>query len=90
MHIMPQTLMLKPDSKGRITLGKLAQGVSSYHVTVDKTTENITLEPYSEVPLRERWLFHDKEAMASLKRGIKQVRAGNVVSLGSFAKYVEE
>lgn len=49
---MSQALMLKPDSKGRITLGKLAAGVSSFHVTVDKSTENIMLEPYCEIPSR--------------------------------------
>ena len=28
--------ILRPDSKGRIALGRLARGVSSFRVTVDK------------------------------------------------------
>ena len=52
---------VKPDSKGRITLGKLAQGVSSFAVRVDDEGR-VLLEPYAEVPARERWLFENKAA----------------------------
>ncbi|AFB31614.1 MULTISPECIES: hypothetical protein [spotted fever group] len=32
---MTQACILKPDTKGSITLGKLAKGVSSFHVIVN-------------------------------------------------------
>jgi hypothetical protein len=50
------TQQLRPDAKGRINLGKLAQGVSSFRA--HRTEEgNIILEPFTEIPARERWLF---------------------------------
>jgi len=41
--------MVRPDSKGRITLGRLAAGISGFSVTVDKGNK-IILEPYAEIP----------------------------------------
>ena len=77
---------LRPDAKGRITLGKLAEGVSSYRARRQKDGK-IVLEPFMEIPAEERWLWENKEALASLKRGIADARAGRLVSKGSFAKY---
>ncbi|EER21632.1 hypothetical protein REISMN_02990 [Rickettsia tamurae subsp. buchneri] len=37
---MTQACILKPDTKGRIKLGKLAKGVSSFHVVVDSKKRN--------------------------------------------------
>ncbi len=77
---------LRPDSKGRITLGKLAEGVSSYRAR-RLPDGKIVLEPFVEIPAEERWLWEDKEALASVRRGIEDAKAGRLVSLGSFAKY---
>jgi hypothetical protein len=90
-----KALTLKPDSKGRIALGKLAKGVSSFHVTVDTKTTNITLEPYSEIPLseiplRERWLFQNKEILAKVRKGIAAADNSKLVYLGDFSQYTEE
>lgn len=43
---------LRPDSKGRITLGKLAEGVSSYRARRQKDGK-ILLEPFVEIPADE-------------------------------------
>lgn len=80
---------LRPDAKGRIALGELAKGVSSFHVSVDKK-QRIILEPYTEIPAREAWLFNNKEALSSVLRGIEQAGKGQVKSLGSFAKFAED
>lgn len=45
-------MTLKPDSKGRITLGRLLNGVSSVRVTVD-SENRIILIPFKEIPLGE-------------------------------------
>jgi hypothetical protein len=79
---------LRPDAKGRITLGKLAKGVSSYHVTIDDG--RIILEPHAEIPLRERWIFENKEILESLRRGLKDSAEGRVKSLGDFTKYIDD
>lgn len=43
-------ITLRPDSKGRIALGDLAKGVSSYRVHKDQEG-NIVLEPYVEIAM---------------------------------------
>jgi hypothetical protein len=81
--------MLRPDSKGRVALGVLAKGVSSFKATVDDDNR-IVLEPYSEVPSREKWLFDNPKAMASVKRGLNDAKAGRAKSKGTFAKYAAD
>jgi hypothetical protein len=78
-------IKLRPDAKGRITLGKLAEGVSSYRVV--ESHGKIILEPFAEVPARERWLFENPEAIRRVRKGLADDRAGRTVSLGSFARY---
>ena len=79
---------LRPDSKGRITLGKLAEGVSSYRAR-RQADGKIVLEPFVEIPADEQWLWDNKEALASVQRGIADSKAGRLVSMGSFAKYAK-
>jgi hypothetical protein len=79
---------LRPDAKGRITLGKLADGVSSYRAR-RMPDGKIVLEPFVEIPAEERWLWENKEALAAVKKGIADAKAGRLVSLGSFRKYAK-
>jgi hypothetical protein len=80
---------LRPDSKGRLYLGELAKGVSSYKVTVDESSR-IILEPYAEIPLRERWLYENKEALEDVLIGLEQSASGQVHSIGYFEKYLKD
>jgi hypothetical protein len=80
--------MLKPDAKGRITLGPLATGISSF--AVRKEQDKIILEPYVEISLREKWLFNNKVASGQVKKGLEDAAAGRVHKKGSFAKYIKE
>ena len=82
--------VVRPDAKGRITLGAFAKGVSSFHVSREKNTGKLILDPYVEIPLEEQWLWNDKEAMASLRRGFADAKAGRVRYVGSFAKYIND
>jgi len=75
---------LRPDAKGRITLGKLAEGVSSYRVR-KQADGKLVLEPYMEIPADERWLWEDKRALESAMRGIADAKAGRVTRM-SFRK----
>jgi hypothetical protein len=79
---------LRPDSKGRITLGKLADGVSSYRARRQKDG-TIILEPFVEIPADERWLYENPQALAAVKRGLADSKAGRLTSLGSFKKYAK-
>ena len=68
---------LKPDNKGRVTLGPLAEGVSSFLVTKDKHNR-IILEPYVEVPAKEKWLFENKIALNKVKKGLDDAKKKRV------------
>ena len=80
---------LRPDSKGRITLGKLAQGVSSFRAR-RMDDGNIILEPFTEVPAREAWLFQNNAALGAVKSGLAQAAEGMTRPLGSFARFADE
>ncbi len=81
--------ILRPDSKGRVALGKLAEGISSFRVMVDKH-HRIVLEPFAEVLASEKWLFDDKETLASVRRGLADSAAGKTRARGSFATYADD
>jgi hypothetical protein len=68
---MKETIILRPDSKGRISLGEIANNVSSYRVIVEENGR-VTLEPYTEIPLSEKWIFEDKEL---LEKVVQQMKA---------------
>ncbi|WP_419234965.1 hypothetical protein [Rickettsia endosymbiont of Nabis limbatus] len=87
---MAQTCILKPDTKGRITLGKIADGISSFHVTVNNKDGQIILEPYTEIPLKESWLFNNKVALTKLKKGIKNSAKGQIAPREDFRKYLND
>jgi hypothetical protein len=86
---MPKVLTIRPDAKGRITLGKLAQGFSSFHATQD-SAGRIILEPFAEVPAREKWLFENKSALTAVREGLDQSAQGRVRPRGSFARYAKD
>lgn len=81
--------MVRPDAKGRITLGHWADGVSGYSITKDNNNRLI-LEPYAEIPLREKWLFDNTEAHKKVKQGIKDAASGKVRERGSFSQYIND
>jgi hypothetical protein len=81
--------MVRPDSKGRVTLGHWADGVSSFSITKDKD-DRIILEPYAEIPLREKWLFENKVALKKVEQGIKDSALGRVMERGSFSQYIND
>lgn len=81
--------IVRPDAKGRITLGSIAEGVSSYIVSKD-INDRIILEPRVEIPASEKWLFENKKALAQVKRGLQESADGKVKSRGSFAKYLKD
>jgi len=78
---------LRPDAKGRITLGKLAEGVSSYRAR-RKADGTIVLEPFVEIPADEQWLWDNKEELAKVLQGIADAKAGRLTKM-SFKKYLK-
>ncbi len=80
---------VRPDAKGRITLGHLTDGVSGYIVNTMQD-HKIILTPYVEIPASEKWLFNNKQALKKVEQGLKDAAAGNVSEKGSFAKFVDD
>lgn len=80
---------IKPDIKGRIYLGKLAEGVSGFRLEVD-SHHRIILEPLVEIPAYEKWLFENKKALKMVRQGLKDAEKGRLHDLGSFEKYLED
>jgi hypothetical protein len=84
MHSEP-TKIVRPDAKGRITLGSLANGISSFAVV--QKDEKIILIPFAEIPAKEKWLFDNKKALQQVKQGLQESKEGKVKSLGNFKKH---
>ncbi len=85
---MHQYKTLRPDSKGRITLGSLSEGVSGFKVTVDKQ-HRIILEPLVEIPAREKWLFNNPTALRQVQKGIQDAAQGKVIKR-DFSRYLDD
>ncbi|MFM8454856.1 MAG: hypothetical protein ACKOAD_07895 [Gammaproteobacteria bacterium] len=81
--------MLRPDSKGRITLGQLAEGVSGYLLT-ETEDHKLVLEPYAEIPAREKWLFENPSALKELKSAIQEAKQGKLKSRGNFSQFLTD
>lgn len=83
-----QEKYLKPDAKGRIQLGKLAKDIVRFQVIEEDNC--IILRPEVAIPASEAWLYKNKEALESVKEGLRQSAAGKTRKRGSFAKYIDE
>jgi hypothetical protein len=80
-------LTLTLDSKNRISLSKLLKfkGVSSVKASILENGD-ILLKPMASIPARELWLYENKEALESVKRGLSQE---GTIDRGSFAQYAD-
>lgn len=85
--VVKTVMQVRPDAKGRITLGKLAEGVSSFRV-LEQPGGAYLLEPMVEIPAYENWLYKNKHALVSVRKGLAQSAMGETRSRGSFAKFV--
>lgn len=83
----------------QITLvGRLDQGRFITFAVSAKSLKSAVAGELIEIPITvahtsdstKKWLFDNPEALASVKCGISDAKAGRVKSLGSFAKFVDE
>ena len=86
---MSQTRTIRPDAKGRVALGSLASGVSSFRVSKDMEGR-IILEPFAEIPANEKWLFENKEALAAVKKGLVEAANSKTSTRGSFVRFAND
>lgn len=86
MHAIKQKLPM--DSRKRITLTRLLldnEEISSFEAY--REGDKIILIPMSEIPASELWLYKNKEALASVKRGLTK---GKARDRGSFRRYAND
>ena len=89
-HFRLVTEIQKPDAKKRLSLGQaIGQPGVAYNIYCNRLGQ-IVLDPVKAVPVHETWLFENKEALASVKRGLADSAAGRIKHLGSFAAHADE
>lgn len=82
------------DAKQRICLGRLLskeerEAFSSFRVY--REAGNIVLVPLVEVPATTHWIYKNPKAMASLQRGLEDIKAGRVSELDrDFSEFLED
>jgi hypothetical protein len=66
-----ENMTVRPDIKGRINLGELTQGVSSYRISILENGQ-LLLIPYTEIPFSEKWIFDNEEVLEKVKQRLKK------------------
>ena len=82
---------VRPDDRGRIALGRALKDLedASFNVYRDDAGR-IVLDPQVSIPASEAWLFRNKTALASLRRGLAQAASGKTRMIGSFAAHADD
>jgi len=68
------------DERNRLTLGELIKGSKRVRLYKNKRGE-VLLRPVVEIPASELWLFRNKEALESVKKGLKDASEGKISKL---------
>ena len=72
-------MLISIDSRKRIPLGRLLRGSSTNLFNAKIIEGKIILEPMRAIPEQEAWLYNNPQALASVKRGLKDAADGRVV-----------
>src|SRR5258708_9784340 len=68
---------VRPDDRGRIALGRALKDLEDASFNVYRDDDGrIVLDPQVSIPASEAWLFRNKSALASLRRGLQQAASG--------------
>ena len=79
----------QPDAKKRLSLGVALSGVTAYNI-YRNTLGQLILDPVKAIPASEMWLYENAQALASVKRGLRESAEGKRVYRGSFAKHAKK
>jgi hypothetical protein len=81
--------MLRPDSKGRITLGSITKGISGYAMH-QESNGTVILKPFVEIPIKEKWLFENTSALHKVRTGLTQAKNKELIDKGSFSQFSDD
>src|SRR2546428_3047737 len=77
---------IRPDARRRVALGRALQDLEDATFNIYRDEKgSIILEPMISIPASEAWLFRNKTALDSVRRGLKEAAEGQAKSIGSFA-----
>jgi len=68
------------DSRNRLTLGDLLEGYKRVRLYKNDRGE-VLLQPIVEIPSSELWLFENKDALESVRKGLKDASEGKITKL---------
>ena len=80
--------ILHPDAKGRITLGAVAKGISSYRMTKDEQGR-LVLEPFVEIPANLVPHWSEQRAGTGLQESSSGYRHGKGVVKHGLIDFIE-
>ena len=89
-HFELITEIQKTDAKKRLSLGSAVEEAGSTYNIYRNSLGQIILDPVKAVPAYETWLFDNKPALASVKRGLQDSAAARTKNLGSFAIHAKD
>jgi hypothetical protein len=69
---------IKPDAKKRVVLPKALVKEDVVYNIYTNSLGQIVLDPQVTIPASELWLFENKEALASVRRGLSDAAKGKV------------
>ena len=82
---------VRPDTRKRVALGRALDDLDDVSFDVYRDEEGrIILDPQVSVPASEAWLYRNRKALESVRRGLGQAFAGESESLGSFAEFLDD
>ncbi|OGV27606.1 MAG: hypothetical protein A3F18_07450 [Legionellales bacterium RIFCSPHIGHO2_12_FULL_37_14] len=81
--------MVRPDAKGRVTLGSLTKGISGFSVR-QEPNGTVILKPFVEMPINEKWLFKNMVALERVRKGLEQAKNKKLIDRGSFAQFSDD
>ncbi len=84
------TEVQKTDAKKRLSLGQVVEEAGATYNIYSNRLGQIVLDPVKAIPAYEAWLFENKSALDSVKRGLADSAAGRTKNLGSFAPHASE
>lgn len=91
-HEHRKEIKLPLDTRNRVCLTQFLPSnleISSFRA--HQEGNKIILEPLVEIPSEEHWLYKNPKAMASVKKGLEDIKEGRVSSLRrDFSAFVDD
>lgn len=79
---------VRPDDKKRLLLKKVKRAGKMYRI-FENPLGQIILDPVVTIPRSEAWLYRNKEAIGSVRKGLKEAGEGKLRKRPSYARFAD-